>query len=124
MIEVLVVVIIITILASIGLPRYIRVAEKGRSAEARNILGNIRAAETAYYLEYNTFTTSLSALQVGVPTSCNTSYYFNYSIPSAGSTFTAQANRCTSGGRSPDAVTSFVLNLTDSGVLGGTPGYL
>ena len=124
MIEMIVVVIIMGILVSIALPRYVKVVEKGRSAEARTVLGNIRAAETAYYLEYDSYTTSLAALSVGVPTSCNASYYFNYTISGGGAAFTAQARRCTSGGRSPNAGTSFMINLTQSGDLTGTAGYL
>jgi len=48
LLELLMVVIIIAILASIALPTYIRATEKARAAEAFQILGAIRSAEGRY----------------------------------------------------------------------------
>lgn len=48
LLELLMVVIIIAILASIALPQYLKAMEKSRSAEAMQILGQIRAAENRY----------------------------------------------------------------------------
>jgi type IV pilus assembly protein PilE len=124
--EVMIVVVIIGILASIAWPRYIIVAEKSRTAEAKNILGQIRATELGYYLEYDSYTTNIALLSLGVPTSCNTSFYYNYGIAGGGASFTATATRCTSGGKAPDSPSgvAYVLNITQNGVLGGTPPYV
>ncbi len=126
LLELIVTVIIIAILASIALSRYIRVVEKGRSAEARWILGLIRSTEIAYSLENNEqFTTSLSALQISVPSgTCNSDYYFRYSLAGGGASFTATADRCTSGGKPPNAGSGFQLNMTQAGVLNGTAGFI
>jgi prepilin-type N-terminal cleavage/methylation domain-containing protein len=125
LVEIMVVVIVIGILAGISIPRYSRFVEKGRSAEARNILGNIRSAELAYLTEYDTYTNSLTSLQIAVPTSCNASFYFNYTLANGTGTFTATATRCTGGaGRPPTGPTPFSLNITQAGVLDGTAGYL
>ncbi len=124
LLEMMIVVVVIGILASIALPRYVRVVEKGRSAEARHILGLIRDAELAYYLDRDTYTTSLTNLGVQVPTACNTSYYFSYSIAGGGASFTATATRCTANGKTPNGSTAFVLNITQAGALGGTAGFV
>ncbi len=128
LLELIVSVVIIGILASIAIPRYVRVTEKGRTAEARDILGQIRSAEVAYALENNDqYTTSLPALQVSVASgACNSNYYFRYSIAGGGASFTAAADRCTSGqgGKYPDFPYAYRLNITQNGVVGGTPGYV
>lgn len=122
LIEMLIAVIVIGILASIALPRYVVVVERARSSEARNILGQIRAAELAYYLEFDQYTTSRTNLQlnsVPIGTACNSNFHFNYSISVSGSTFTANAFRCSTGGKSPNVASNrrYRLNMTDAGVL-------
>ena len=125
LIELLVVITIIGILASIAVPRYLIAVEKARSAEARNILGQIRSAELAYYLEYNQYTASLINIQLNSsPTACNASFYFNYSIVAGGTAFTATAARCTASGKSPNSNTAYSLNITEAGALGGTTPYV
>ncbi|MBI5872791.1 MAG: prepilin-type N-terminal cleavage/methylation domain-containing protein [Candidatus Omnitrophica bacterium] len=125
LVEIMVVVIVIGILAGISIPRYSKFVERGRSAEARNILGNIRSAELAYLTEYDIYTNSLTSLQIAAPTACNASFYFSYGIVNGSGTFTATANRCTGGaGRPPTGPTAFSLNITQAGVLDGTVGYL
>ena len=124
--ELMVVVVIIGVLVSIAWPRYILVAEKSRTSEAKNILSQIREAEMGYYLEYDTYTTNVTLLSLGVPTSCNVSFYYNYSASGGGASFTATATRCTSGGKPPNSPggTAYVVNITQNGVLGGTPPYV
>ena len=129
LLEMMVVVILIGILASIALPRYIRTVEKGRAAEAKHNLGVIRDAELAYYIEFNAFTTDLTAIQQNsLPTACNANFYFNYSVSvPSGTTFTATADRCTSGsgGKPPNySGGTYRLNITDTGSLDGTVGFV
>jgi prepilin-type N-terminal cleavage/methylation domain-containing protein len=62
LLELIIVVIIIGILASIALPRYIRIAEKGRVSEAKALLGAIRSAQMRYsaqWASYSQITTDL-----------------------------------------------------------------
>ncbi|MFA5039536.1 MAG: prepilin-type N-terminal cleavage/methylation domain-containing protein [Candidatus Omnitrophota bacterium] len=125
LIEMMMVVVIVGILASMALARYIRVVEKGRSSEARHILGLIRDSELAYYVEWDGYTNNFATLGLALPGgSCNGSYHFRYAITGAPASFTATATRCTSGGKSPNAQTSFVLNITPAGVLNGTGGFV
>ena len=51
LIELIVVIIIVGILASVGMTQYTKVVEKGRAAEARLILGSLRTAEVAENIE-------------------------------------------------------------------------
>lgn len=124
LIELMVVVIVIGILSKIALPRYIRTVEKGRTVEARTVLGRIRSAETAYFMEFNTYSSCLTALSVAVPsTACNASYYYRYGV-TGGAGFTATAVRCTSGGKNPSFPIAYNFCLTNSSDLFCSLGYL
>jgi type IV pilus assembly protein PilE len=120
LIELIVVVIILSILVSLAMPQYTMTVERSRSAEARRVLGTIREAELAYYLEYEAYSASFTNLRLGgIPSACNTSFYFSYS---AGATSTG--TRCTAGGKAPNSGTAYTISLTTAGVLSGTAGYL
>jgi prepilin-type N-terminal cleavage/methylation domain-containing protein len=116
LLEIMIVVIIIGILARIALPVYIRAVEKGRSAEARTILGQIRDAQMAYFLEYDAYSASWPPLNLpSVPTSCAPTSYFWYALgPSSGG---ATATRCISGGRPPDGPEAYTFTIDQSGTI-------
>ncbi|HQP91559.1 MAG TPA: prepilin-type N-terminal cleavage/methylation domain-containing protein, partial [Candidatus Omnitrophota bacterium] len=81
LIEMIMVVVLVSILGSIAYPRYLRTVERGRTAEARQILGRIKSAETAYMLEWDSYTGSFTSLSISVPVNaCNSSYYYRYCI--------------------------------------------
>ena len=65
LIELLVVVLIIGILAAIALPQYTKAVERSRTAEAMQVLGDLATAQSIYYMQNNTFATSLSTLNGG-----------------------------------------------------------
>jgi len=73
--ELIIVVIIIGILAMIGLPQFFNVAERGRSAEAANLLGAIRSAQLRYYAEFSVVDTSGNCSKLDVE--IGTTKYFN-----------------------------------------------
>lgn len=62
LIELIIVITIIGILASIALVRYGPVLEHARSAEAMATLSEIAASERAYYLDYDGYTATWSLL--------------------------------------------------------------
>ena len=66
LLELLMVVIIIAILASIALPQYIKATEKARAAEALNALSAIRSAQIRYKAldPGGAYTTVLTALDI------------------------------------------------------------
>ncbi|MCW5314648.1 prepilin-type N-terminal cleavage/methylation domain-containing protein [Nostoc sp. KVJ3] len=68
LIELLVVIIIIGILSAIALPSFLNQANKAKQSEAKTYTGSMNRAQQAYYLEQNTFTTSIGALGLGIAT--------------------------------------------------------
>ncbi len=89
LIELIVVIIIVGILASIGLTQYSKTVERGRGAEARMILGDIRKIAYEYWLQNGTLTgITNSYLNIGVssdqipgsPGACRSSHWFRYSF--------------------------------------------
>ena len=61
-IELLTVLVVMGLLASIGVPRIRNMKERSYQATLRNDLGTLRTAEEAYYAENLRYTTDLSAL--------------------------------------------------------------
>jgi len=125
LLELIVVIIIIGILATLGFSQYAKVMEKGRTAEAKAILGQLRTAETAYRLERNTYTSDLAQLAVGAPAACDSAaHYFSYGVTGAAATFTATATRCTTNtSKSPAASAVYNITLNEAGTWGGDAGY-
>jgi len=127
LLELIIVIIIIGVLASLGFTQYTRVVERGRTAEAKAILGTIRTAEQAYYLEQGSYTSTIGNLAVNASTACNgqTAYYFAYSVTGSTTDFTGTATRCTgTEGKTPGfAGIAYVINITQDGTWGGTQGY-
>ena len=120
LIELIVVIIIVGILAAVGMTQYTKVVEKGRSAEARIILGSLRSAEDAEYLENGAYV-AVASLAVAAPTACATTHYFSYACDTTTGTCTAQ--RCAAGtGKTPGA-TTYSKTLSIAGAWGGDPGY-
>ena len=69
LLELLMVVIIIAILASIALPQYFKTVERSRGSEALQILATIRGAEQRYKAQSptNVYTLALTDIDVEVP---------------------------------------------------------
>ena len=76
LLELLMVVIIIAILASIALPQYIRATEKARATEALQLAGAIRASENRYKAQSvtNVYTTVIGDLDAEMPATGTTSW--------------------------------------------------
>ena len=120
LLELIVVIIIIGILGTLGFTQYTKVIEKGRTAEAKAILGQMRTAQEAYFQEYGARTATIGNLSIEAPTSCTTTHYFSYSTDAS----TGTATRCTAGGKTPNATGSYTVTVTyTTGVWGGTAGY-
>jgi prepilin-type N-terminal cleavage/methylation domain-containing protein len=120
LLELIVVIIIIGILGSIGFTQYARVVEKGRVAEAKVLLGQVRGSQEAYELEMGVCATLISDLAVGVPTACTVTHYFQYTT----SQTTGTATRCSASGKTPNASATYTVTLGyNSGAWGGSAGY-
>jgi len=119
LIELIVVIIIVGILAALGFTQYTKMVEKGRTAEAKAILGSLRTAQQSNFLERGVYTT-IPNLAIEAPTACATTHYFSYVCATSG---TCTANRCTAGGKAPNSATAYNITLSIGGVWGGTAGY-
>ncbi|MCX5711539.1 MAG: prepilin-type N-terminal cleavage/methylation domain-containing protein [Candidatus Omnitrophica bacterium] len=100
LLELIVVIIVIGVLATLGFSQYTKVVERGRAAEAKTILSQLRSAEAVYYQEYEAYTADFANLVVsGMPGACAATHYFSYACAATG---TCTATRCTAGGKSPN----------------------
>jgi prepilin-type N-terminal cleavage/methylation domain-containing protein len=128
LLELIVVIIIIGVLATLGFIQYSRVVEKGRRAEAATNLGALRSMAYVWHQEGGhpsqyPATADLQAL-LGLPSSCSqTTHYFAYSMNSGNGTGTA--TRCTSGGKPPvSSEGAYSLSLTIDGAKSSSPANL
>lgn len=115
LLELIVVIIIIGILATLGFTQFQSMIEKARGSEARAVLGDIRKSATAYRLQYNTLAgppawsnaaAGIGAATGDIPSACAASHYFSYTTVAADPTITITATRCAAGtGKSPGSAT-------------------
>jgi len=109
LLELIVVVIILGILATLGLTQYGRMVERSRGAEAKAILGDIRKFAAAHYLEFNALNGTpaydITRANIGpaddqIPLTCRGSHYFSYGISvSDATTVVITATRCGAAGK-------------------------
>jgi len=82
LLELIIVIIVIGILASIALPRYMRVAERARLAEAKNMLSSLRSSQIRYYAQHQEYSASIDKLDIET----GTEKYFNYTAADGNTT--------------------------------------
>jgi len=92
--ELLIVVIIVGIVATLALPMLVKTMEKAKLGEAASNLNLIRTGEKIYFLEYGTYWPDIADLNIENPND-QTNSYFIYSItaPAPTTDFTAKAAR-------------------------------
>ncbi|MFH1190909.1 MAG: prepilin-type N-terminal cleavage/methylation domain-containing protein [Candidatus Omnitrophota bacterium] len=120
LVELIIVIIIVGILASVGMTQYTKVVEKGRAAEARMILGTLRSAEIVEFTETGAYAT-VANLGVGAPAACAVTHFFSYACVAA--TGTCTATRCIAGGKTPNSTIAYTKILDVAGNWTGTAGY-
>ncbi len=74
LVELLIVVALIGILATIGTPTYFKMLQKSRQAEAKGYLGAIYVAETAFRAEYNFYGNHLLRMAIGIENNSNVDF--------------------------------------------------
>jgi type IV pilus assembly protein PilE len=111
LVELLIVVAIVAILASVALPSWNSQVQKARRADARNALLNVQLEQEKYRSTNGSYAGSLSDLGLGQYTSGD---YYNVSIASNSATaFLATAAPNTNGGQNSDSCGTFAI--TQSG---------
>ena len=78
LLELMIVVIIVGILASLAIPRFIGARNRAIKAEAYNMLGAIRSSQMRYYLEYDNDYYASGADIAALDIESTTSEYYTY----------------------------------------------
>jgi prepilin-type N-terminal cleavage/methylation domain-containing protein len=116
LIELVVVLAIIGILLALAVPRYLGARKKAYGAEANNILEEIKTLEWSYFQEYNTFSSSVSAIGLTMPS------FAHWATPAL-TTSATNVTILTSGTTAPVAATdevSLILATDGSATAGQT----
>jgi type IV pilus assembly protein PilE len=93
LIELLVVILIVGVLAAVAVPSYTSYMQRGRRADAKTALEQVRAAQEMWRAEKGSYSTNQAQLQttMGAPASAISLYYtWNFAVSNAAA-FTAQA---------------------------------
>lgn len=123
LLELIIVIIIVGILATLGFVQYASVIERGRFAEARGNLGTLRQLQVAreqdpMHAAYGT----LAQLGSGLPGAADAGFYFTYACDNA--TGICTARRCDVGAGCkadpPTAIAGCTFTLSPDGTMGGT----
>jgi len=117
LLELIIVVIVIGILASIALPRYIKIAEKGRVAEAKALLGQVRSSQMRYSAERGLFTGNTSELDLTFQTP---KYYTIVAIGGGAiGTESSVVGQATRNAVDNPSLGSYVINISQGGNMTG-----
>ena len=124
LLELLVVVIIVGILATVAIPSFTRAMERSRQTEATSFLDTLKTAEEAYNQENRIYTGNFADLMVEQPLDTDEKRYFKYSLASSDSThYTGTATRKLAAdtgpgkGKSPAGSTAYTVTIEESGIL-------
>ncbi len=114
LLELIVVIIIIGVLASLGLPQFFKAVEKARSAEGTSLLGMLRSGQIRYYTAKAAFVTDVANLDV----SYTTAKYFTITLQNPAY---AEANTIATATRNstqlPSGFGNYILTITIGGTL-------
>lgn len=123
LLELMVVIIILGVLATLGVMQYQMAIEKSRGAEARQVIGQLRSQCAAIYMQDDeTEFCTIGNLGMGdddldilIPnTVCAATHYFMYGVSvnaDGATTTTFTATRCIAGGKNPNVTTAQTLTL-------------
>jgi prepilin-type N-terminal cleavage/methylation domain-containing protein len=113
LLELLIVIIIVGVMATLGLTQYTAVVERSRGAEARQIIGQLRSVCAALYMDQNDVAVcnANAGADLGLgdgtgktipSTACAPSHYFQYTYAFVSpNDITFTATRCAGGGKNP-----------------------
>ncbi len=116
LIELMIVIVIIGILSSIGIPRFRTVTARAKLVECKPLLEQICALQENFHLENDTYTSDFGLLGFDDPKA----RYFSFSIESDSSSFTASA-KCVADikGEKGESLKGMYLFVNQNGEKGG-----
>jgi len=117
LLELMIVIIIIGVLASLAVPTYIRARQRAYKAEALVVLSGVRQSEYRYHLGSDTYTTDLSQLDFDPDQDVTGTQHYGYTASAVtDTTFTITALRNTEDGGDG----SSTVTINQDGTIGGT----
>lgn len=125
LLELLMVVVIIAILASIAVPQYIRTVERARQSEAVAMLGQLRNAAIRFRAEFNNSFAGLDVPITGItrldvnPTDVQGTPLFAYTIPCANANQVVIVATRVGATAIGNCVASYVIDIDEAGVING-----
>ena len=122
LVELIIVVIIVGILASLGLTQYSLMVEKSRTAEAKVRIGVMRQLAHEYYFN-NGVMTSMQNADAGVDRTCTSDNFYNYWVSPTAAYVSLVADRCTSGGKSPNVSRTYRFQMVYYPATGDSTWY-
>jgi len=106
LVELLTVMVVVAILASIAVPSYRSYLIRSNRADAKSALMQVQAAQEKFYLQNNAYTDKVSdspPTGLGLAaTTTNSFYSLSVALGAGGQTYTATATPTTAGGQSAD----------------------
>jgi len=78
LIELLIVVAIIGVLSTIGIPTYRKIVARAKKSEAKVSLGGVYTVETAFYTEYNAYGNNLKQMGFDIPSGARSIYSIGF----------------------------------------------
>ena len=121
LLEIIIVIIIIGILASVALPKFFKTVEFSRAQEALGSLGSVRSAMERCYLISRTFTpcVNFTSLDIADPGTTNIAHWaYTWAAPGP-STYTVTATRSTLDG----GVATDTIAINQDGTKTGTGNF-
>jgi prepilin-type N-terminal cleavage/methylation domain-containing protein len=109
LLELIIIIIIVGILATLGFTTYTNQIEYSRTAEARAKISFMRKLAYEYYLK-NGSIDSMTSSDLGMNTACQSTDYFSYWY-TTGYGYQIGARRCTSGGKSPNSARVYLFGI-------------
>ncbi len=121
LLELIIVIIVIGILASIALPKFLEVTERGRAAEGLNILTTVRGAQLRYFAQ--TSPSVYSAVNTDLDATFTTLKYFAWQAAAAADDNAQCVTATRNATQRPTGWGAYKLCVTPNGVVGCTqPG--
>lgn len=110
LLELIIVIIVVGVLATLATGQYIKIVEKARAAEGAYLLGLLRSAQMRYYSEHDAYAQAVTDLDV----TYTTEKYFTVDTTPAGTAAEVAAATRDGGG--------YILCIGEEGVIGCTNG--